>query len=301
MHPHAIQGELSRRDSLTKALSALFLLLGIGILLLTVGFLFLESGAFTGLLQRVVDCFTGEWRPLATPPSLGLAHAWASTLVVTGIALCIALPLGYAIGIFTAEIAPPWFRNVLTPAMELLAGIPAVVFGFLGAVTIVPWTERFFELPTGETLLGAGIVLSVMMLPFIASTSGETFRAICREYREAALSLGVDSFYMFRRVILKRAATGLIAAASLGLARGLGETLAVLLLSGNTTAFPTSLLSRGQPMTALLATEIGETAVHSDKYHMLFTGALALMVIVLTLNLIVALLKKRLFRGLHGH
>ncbi|MEK7392712.1 MAG: phosphate ABC transporter permease subunit PstC [Fibrobacterota bacterium] len=292
-------GLLSNRDVLFKGICLLFLGLGITALLLTVGFLFRESGAFSGLSTRLVDCFSGEWRPLATPPLLGLAHAWASTLTVTGIALGISLPLGYGIGIFIAEIAPAIFRNLLTPAMELLAGVPAVVFGFLGAMTIVPLTEVLFELPTGETLLGAGIVLSVMMLPFIASTSAETFRAISKEYREAVLSLGVDRFYMFRRVVMKRAVPGLIAAASLGLARGLGETLAVLLMSGNTTAYPTSVFSRGQPLTALLATEVGETAVHSDKYRMLFTGALALMVIVLALNLGVAFLKKRLHRGLH--
>lgn len=292
-------GLLSNRDILFKWICLLMLGLGITALLLTVGFLFRESGAFCDLFTRLVDCFSGEWRPLATPPLLGLAHAWASTLTVTGIALGISLPLGVGIGIFIAEIAPPFFRNLLTPAMELLAGVPAVVFGFLGAMTIVPLTEVLFELPTGETLLGAGIVLSVMMLPFIASTSAETFRAISKEYREAVLSLGVDRFYMFRRVVMKRAVPGLIAAASLGLARGLGETLAVLLMSGNTTAYPTSVFSRGQPLTALLATEVGETAVHSDKYRMLFTGALALMGIVLALNLGVAFLKKRLHRGLH--
>lgn len=293
-------GLLSRRDFLFKGICLLFLGLGVGLLLLTVGFLFRESGAFNGIAMRFIACFTGEWKPLATPPMLGLAHAWASTLTVTGIALAISLPLGYGIGIFIAEIAPPFLRSILTPAMELLAGVPAVVFGFLGAMTIVPLTETLFDLPTGESLLGAGIVLSVMMLPFVASTSGETFRAIGKEYREAVLSLGVDRFYMFRRVVMKRAAPGLMAAASLGLARGLGETLAVLLLSGNTTAYPTSIFSRGQPLTALLATEVGETAVHSDKYQMLFTGALALMVIVLGLNLAVALLKQRLYRGLHA-
>jgi len=298
MNSAFIEGELSRRDSLFKFICMLFLALGMGVLLLTIGFLFRESGAFEGLWLRLADCFTGQWKPLATPPALGLAHAWVSTIMVTGIALAFSLPLGYAIGIFIAEIAPPLIRTILTPAMELLAGVPAVVFGFLGAMTIVPLTEELFGLPTGETLLGAGMVLSLMMLPFIASTSGETFRAICREYREAVLSLGVDKFYMFRFVVLKRAVPGLIAAASLGLARGLGETLAVLLMSGNTTAFPTSILSRGQPLTALLVTEVGETAVHSEKYHMLFTGALALMVIVLILNLLVALLKKRLHRGL---
>jgi ABC-type phosphate transport system permease subunit len=110
----------------------------------------------------------------------------------------------------------------------------------------------------------------------------------------------VDQFYLFRRVILVRALPGLMAAAALGLARGLGETLAVLMLSGNTTAFPASLLSRGQPLTALLATEVGETAVGSPKYQMLFTGALSLMVAVLGVNLLISLFKRRLYRGLHA-
>lgn len=293
-------GDLSARDRLLRSACLLSLAVGGGTLFLTVGYLFRESGAAVGLWSRFVDCFRGTWRPLATPPSLGMAHAWASTLVVTGIALAIALPLGVAIGLFLAEVAPPWLRRALTPAMELLAGIPAVVFGFFGAVTLVPLAEWLFDLPTGETLLGAGIVLSVMMVPFVASTSGEAFRAVYREYREAAFSLGVDAFYAFRRVVLVRAMPGLMAAAALGLARGLGETLAVLMLSGNTTGFPASVISRGQPLTALLATEVGETAVHSAKYHMLFTGALALMLMVLLVNLLIALLKKRLYRGLHA-
>jgi phosphate ABC transporter permease protein PstC len=294
--PH---GELSGRDRLLRGACLGALCLGGGILALTVGYLFRESGAAAGLGARFLDCFRGTWRPLATPPSLGMAHAWASTLVVTGIGLLIALPLGLAIGLFLAEVAPAWLRRALTPAMELLAGIPAVVYGFFGAVTLVPLAEWLFDLPTGETLLGAGIVLSVMMLPFVASTSGEAFRAVYQEYREAVFALGVDAFYAFRQVILIRATPGLMAAAALGLARGLGETLAVLMLAGNTTEFPASVISRGQPLTALLATEVGETAVHSDKYQMLFTGALALMLIVLGINLLIALLKRRLYRGLH--
>jgi phosphate ABC transporter permease protein PstC len=295
-----MSADLSVRDRCLRTSCLVSLAGGGGILVLTVGYLFLESGAASGLGSRLLECFRGAWRPLATPPSLGLAHAWASTFLVTGIALAIALPLGVAIGLFLAEVAPLWLRRALTPAMELLAGIPAVVFGFFGAVTLVPLAEWLFDLPTGETLLGAGIVLSIMMLPFVASTSAEAFAAVYREYREATFALGVDALYAFRRVILVRATPGLMAAAALGLARGLGETLAVLMLSGNTTAFPASPISRGQPLTALLATEIGETAVHSAKYHMLFTGALALMLMVLGVNLLIALLKKRLYRGLHA-
>jgi phosphate ABC transporter permease protein PstC len=298
-HPSGHDSQ-SSRDRIVRFLCLLALISGVGILILTIVYLFIESGIGKGFLLRALDCFTGEWRPLATPPQLGMAHAWVSTAMITGIALAISLPIGFGIGLFTSEIAPPLVRRILTPALELLAGIPAVVYGFFGAVTLVKWFEVGFQLSSGETILGAGIVLSVMMLPFVASTSGEAFRAAFQEYRESVLSLGVDQITMFRRVILIRAFPGLIAAAVLGLARGLGETLAVLMLSGNTTAFPDSLLSRGQPITALLATEIGETAVNSDKYHMLFTGALFLMLLVLMLNLAISILKKRVYRGLYA-
>jgi phosphate ABC transporter permease protein PstC len=298
-HPSGHDSQ-SSRDRIVRFLCLLALISGVGILILTIVYLFIESGIGKGFLLRALDCFTGEWRPLATPPQLGMAHAWVSTAMITGIALAISLPIGFGIGLFTSEIAPPLVRRILTPALELLAGIPAVVYGFFGAVTLVKWFEVGFQLSSGETILGAGIVLSVMMLPFVASTSGEAFRAAFQEYRESVLALGVDQITMFRRVILIRAFPGLIAAAVLGLARGLGETLAVLMLSGNTTAFPDSLLSRGQPITALLATEIGETAVNSDKYHMLFTGALFLMLLVLMLNLAISILKKRVYRGLYA-
>jgi phosphate transport system permease protein len=298
-HPSGHDSQ-SSRDRIVRFLCLLALISGVGILILTIVYLFIESGIGKGFLLRALDCFTGEWRPLATPPQLGMAHAWVSTAMITGIALAISLPIGFGIGLFTSEIAPPFVRRILTPALELLAGIPAVVYGFFGAVTLVKWFEVGFQLSSGETILGAGIVLSVMMLPFIASTSGEAFRAAFQEYRESVLALGVDQITMFRRVILIRAFPGLIAAAVLGLARGLGETLAVLMLSGNSTAFPESLLSRGQPITALLATEIGETAVNSEKYHMLFIGALLLMLLVLMLNLAISTLKKKVYRGLYA-
>ncbi len=292
-----MRGEFSSRDIFARSLCGFFLAVGVGVLMLTVLYLLLESGPLPGIFSRALGCFIGQWRPLATPPQYGFAHAWAATIIVTGVALVISFPVGTGIGVFIAELAPPFIRRILGPALELLAGIPAVVYGFFGAVTLVPLMQRIFDLPTGETLLGAGIVLSIMMLPFIASTSGEAFRAAYRDYRESALSLGVDQWYLFRKVIIVRALPGLIAALALGFARGVGETLAVLMMAGNTAAFPTSLISRGQPLTALLATEIGETPVHSEKYRMLFTGAFLLMAVVLALNYSIAFLKGKLNRG----
>ncbi len=132
------------------------------------------------------------WEPLSHPPSLGVRHAWLSTLAVTSIAVAVAAPLGFGIGIFITEIAPPAIKKILRPCLELLAGIPSVVYGFFGYVTLVPWFEGAFEMATGESLLAAGLILAVMVLPFVASTSAEALGAVPGDVKEAALALGVN-------------------------------------------------------------------------------------------------------------
>jgi phosphate ABC transporter permease protein PstC len=293
--------DFSPRDHALRALALACLLLGLGILALAILYLAGETGILEqGLPDLPSFLWREPWMPLATPPRLGIAHAWVSTLLTVGTSLAIAIPLGFGIGLFAAETAPETLRRVLQPALELLAGIPAVVYGFFGYVTLVKLFERWFALPTGESLLTASLILAVMVLPFIASTSAEAFGAVFREYREAGLALGVTRGYLVRRIIRVKALPGLLAAVALGLARGLGETLAVLMLSGNSAAVPGRLLDRGQPITALLATELGETVVHSHKYRILFTAGFLLMLAVLAVNLLILFLKRRLFRKIHG-
>ena len=191
--------------------------------------LFAPSGLW-GLL--IAD----PWEPLSQPARLGVRHAWLSTLAVTSIALAVAAPLGFGIGIFIAEIAPAAIKKMLQPCLELLAGIPSVVYGFFGYVTLVPWFESTFEMATGESLLAAGLILAVMILPFVASTSAEALGAVPGDVKEAALALGVNRCCMTLRVLVRHAAPGMFAAVALGLARALGETLAVLMLAGNSVA-----------------------------------------------------------------
>jgi len=270
--------------------------MGAGTLILTLLFLARETGILeSGMLDLAAFLWTEGWSPLADPPRLGIAHAWVSTLMVTGVSLTIAIPLGFGIGLFAAEAAPAAIRRLLQPLLELLAGIPSVVYGFFGYVTLVKWFEVWFSRPTGESVLAAGIILAVMVVPFIASTSAEAFRVAFQEYREAVLSLGVTQLYLFSRVVWIKALPGLLAAVALGLARGLGETLAVLMLCGNSAAWPTGFIERGQPITALLATDLGETVVHSHKYGVLFTAGFLLMLIVLSINIGIYFLKRLLF------
>ena len=291
---------LSGRDRMLKCLAQAALWGTLTVLGLMVVFLLKETGLFQGLLPtRDLIRVGAPWSPLATPPSFGLGHAWVGSFLVTGISLVLAVPLGIGIGIFAVEIAPPAVARILQPALELLAGIPAVVYGFFGYVTFVKWFAGWSGQPTGESLLAAGLVLAIMILPFIASTSAEALRAVYQDYREAALGLGVTEGCLFRRIVLIKAMPGLAAAVALGLARALGETLAVLMLSGNTSAMPEGLLSRGQPLTALLATELGETAAGSPKYRMLFSAACLLLLAVLALNMVILALKRRFLEHLH--
>src|SRR5262247_4317086 len=234
------------------------------------------------------------WEPLSQPARLGVRHAWLATLAVTSIALAFAVPLGFAIGIFIAEIAPATIKNMLQPCLELLAGIPSVVYGFFGYVTLVAWFERHGGMATGESLLVAGLILAVMVLPFIAGVSAESFAAVPRLLKESAHATGVTRLHVVRRVVVPVALPGLFAAVALGFGRAVGETLAVLLLAGNSTALPSSYLDRGQPLTALIATELPEAGLGSARYHALYAAGLVLILLTVAINVAVWRLKVRL-------
>jgi phosphate ABC transporter permease protein PstC len=292
----------ARGLSLDEGVARLFflLLLVAGIVPLLLALLMVAREAYPALASPKGLwglLFTDPWEPLSQPARLGVRHAWLSTLAVTSIALALAVPLGFGIGVFIAEIAPAKTKKMLQPCLELLAGIPSVVYGFFGYVTLVTWFESTFEMATGESLLAAGLILAVMVLPFVASTSAEALGAVPAELKEAALSLGVNRSCVTFRVLIRHAALGLFAAVALGLARALGETLAVLMLAGNSLAVPGSLLDRGQPITALIITEIGEAGIGSPKQHALFAAALVLMAVIIVVNAMIGGLKRRVLHG----
>ncbi len=287
-------------DQIVQKICLALLCTGMAVLLLLIAFLVRESSLFNNFGISLADfLYRQQWAPLATPPTFGMHHAWVSTFVVSSIGLAIAVPIGVGIGLFIAELAPDAIRKVLQPALELLAGIPAVVYGFFGYIALVKNFENWFDMPAGECLLIAGLMLSVMVLPFIASTAAETFQGVALELKDAALTLGVTHLYLTRRVLFKKALPGLFAAVALGLARALGETLAVLMLAGNSVAMPGSLLDRGQPITALIATELGETGLMSQKYKAIYASGFFLLVFVIVINLIVWSIKRRSLRHVH--
>ena len=283
-------------DRWLRGSSLLALAGAVSVLALVVGFIVWESRIPPAPGMTVAGfLFFEGWDPSGRPPLLGIGHAWAATLIVVGLAVSIATPLALLIGVFLSEVAPPAVRSVAEPALQLLAGIPAVVYGFVGYATLVPLMGRW--LPTGETLLCAALILALMVLPFIAATAAESFALVADELRTSSLALGASRWYTFTRVTVRKAAPGVLAGVILGMGRGMGETLAVLMLTGNSPIFPDGLTSRGQPLTALIATDLGESAVHSERYYALFSAGLLLMVTVILINLIVIRLKRGVLDG----
>ncbi|MCC5885943.1 MAG: phosphate ABC transporter permease subunit PstC [Gammaproteobacteria bacterium] len=292
--------QLSRMtlDPLMWTASLAALLLGVSTLFLIIIYVLYQASGLIGEISLGAFLFSEAWVPLAEPPRLGIMHAWMSTLYVTAISLLVAVPLGVGIALFTAELAPPAARAVLQPCLEVLAGIPSVVYGFFGFVTLVVWFEAWFDMTTGVSILAAGLIVAITVTPFIASTATEALDAVSAGDREAGLSLGVTRFYTIRRIVLPRAMPGIFAGVVLGFARAIGETLAALMLIGNSVAIPGSVLDRGQTLTGLVATELGEAAVGTPKYHALFAASAVLMVLILLINVGILLAKKRLLR--HG-
>lgn len=291
--PRAVAGR--RTDVLARWTTCVLLVTGGIVLVLIVAFLVRESGDVLTDPRALWGLLAGDaWHPLGDRPTYGIRHALVSSLLVTAAALAVAVPVGVGIGVFLSDVAPAPVRAVVRPCVQLLAGVPSVVYGFFGFVTIVRWLETSQGMPTGECVLAASAVLAVMVLPFIAGTSAEACAAISAELRESAIALGVSRWHLVRRIVLRAAAPGLVAAVLLGLARAVGETFAVMMLCGNSTAMPGSLLHRAQPLTALLATELGEAGVGSEKYQALFAAGLVLLVAVMILNAALGRLGRRL-------
>lgn len=298
-HPARRLGGLTL-DPIVWLISLTVLALGISTFFLIVIYLLWQASAIFSSLSLSQFLFLESWVPLAEPARLGILHAWVSTVYVTGIALLVAVPLGIVMALFIAEIAPTAIRNVLQPCLEVLAGIPSVVYGFFGYVTLVIWFEHIFDMTTGVSILAAGLIVAVMVMPFIVSTATEALDAVPRSFRETGMSLGVTRFYVIRRIVLPRAMPGIFAGIVLAFARGIGETLAALMLAGNSLAVPKDVLDRGQTLTGLIATELGEAALGTDKFAALFAASAVLMLLILLINGGILLIKNRLLRYAQG-
>jgi phosphate transport system permease protein len=260
----------------------------IGILALITLFIFREGAPVLYRTGVGSFLFGGEWEPMKE--RFGILPMIAGSGLVTAGALAIGVPLALACAIVLAEIAPPKLRGVLKPTLELLAGIPSVVYGFMGVLLLVPWIRTNLGGP-GSSALAGSVILGVMILPTIISITIDALEAVPRSYREGSLALGATQWQTIRRVVLPAARSGIVAAIILGMGRAVGETMAVIMVAGNSVRIPHSILAPVRTLTANIALEMGYAS--GSHAQALFATAIVLFVIVMGLNTIANLARRK--------
>jgi phosphate transport system permease protein len=229
--------------------------------------------------------FEARWYPIEA--HFGLLPLITGSLLVTLGATLIAVPFGLATAIFIAEIAPRWVRELLKPFIEILGGLPSVVLGFMGMLALAPVFRTTLDLPTGLTAFTGSVLLAGMALPTLVSVAEDALDAVPRSYRDAALALGATKWQTIWRVTVPAARSGVLTAIMLGIGRAIGETMTVMMVTGNAARLPDGLGALFLPvrtMTATIAAEMGEVANGSTHYHVLFTIGIVLFLISFIVN-----------------
>ena len=271
-------GRGSLTDRIVARSLALLALSSIAILASITFFIFREG---TPLVRQVGlgNFFATDWHPPSG--AYGVSLMVVGSGAITGGALVLAVPLGLACAIVLAEMAPARVRRILKPAIEILAGIPSVVYGFMGIVIVMPLIRRHLGGP-GASILAAAVILGVMILPTIVAISLDALQAVPRSYREGSLAMGATGWQTIRRVVLPAARPGIVAAVILGMGRAVGETMAVVMVAGNAVQLPHSLLDPVRTLTANLALEMGYAS--GDHRAALFATGMILFLVVMILN-----------------
>ncbi|MCX7983728.1 MAG: phosphate ABC transporter permease subunit PstC [Bacteroidetes bacterium] len=228
--------------------------------------------------------FAKNWYPISDPPQFGILPLILGSLFVTFGAAVLSVPIGIASALFIAEIAPPKLKEVMKAGIELLAAIPSVVIGFIGMMTLGPLIKDLFNLTTGLTALTGSITLAFMAMPTIVSIAEDAITAVPRSYREAAIAMGATKWQTTWRIVAYAARPGMIAAVMLGIGRVIGETMAVMMVTGNAALIPRSFLQPVRTLTATIAAEMGETVQGGEHYSALFAIGIILFIITFIIN-----------------
>ena len=256
------------------------------ILFILLIFLFLLKEGTPALMEVPLgDLFSTRWYPIEN--YFGILPLIGGSLLVTFFSILIALPLGVCTAVYIAEIAPPAIKQVLKPIIEILAGIPSVVLGFIGILVLAPFLRNILNLPTGLTAFTGALLLAFISIPTIVSIAEDALYAVPQSYREAAIALGATQWETIWGVTLPAARTGVLTAVMLGIGRSLGETMAVMMVTGNAPVMPNKIMSFFLPirtMTATIASEMGEVATSSTHYHVLFFIGIILFFLSLIIN-----------------
>jgi phosphate transport system permease protein len=274
-------------------ISAIVLIIGIFVFVTIEGFGFLlEDFSFSEFF------LSPWWEPTdEDEPSYGILALMAGTASVTGLAMLVAIPFSLGSAIYVAEFASGKTREFLKVLIELLAAIPSVVWGFIGLSIMNPLIIDVFEVPVGLNILNAGIILGLMAAPIMTSISEDALKAVPDRYREAAEALGATRWQVIFKTVLPAAKNGLLGGVLLGVGRGFGETMAVLMATGHSINIPGSIFDSVRALTATIAAELGETAVGSPHYQALFTIGIFLFTITFVINLAADLIVRGIRNG----
>lgn len=258
------------------------------ILFVALIFLFLlKEGLPTIFEVSIVNLFSTRWYPIES--YFGILPLLSGSLLVTLGATLFAVPLGLGTAIFISEIAPRWLREILKPFIEILGGLPSVVLGFLGIIILAPFLYRFLNMPTGLSALTGSLLLGGIAIPTIVSVAEDALDAVPRSYRYASLALGATHWQTIWHVTLPAARSGVLTAVMLGIGRAIGETMTVMMVTGNAPTLPQNIVTffflPVRTMTATIAAEMGEVASGSVHYHVLFFIGISLFLISLIINI----------------
>jgi len=284
------EDQLSRDWWIDRVMAVVMWVGGISAIVAIVGiFVFItkEGAGFFGVGFDIKEFLASPlWRPTSEEnPTYGTLALIAGTASVTGFAVLTAIPFSFGAAIYISEFAPPKTKEWLKILVELLAAIPSVVWGFIGLTIMNPLIIEIFEVPVGLNVLNAGVILGLMSAPIMCTIAEDALKAVPDKYREGAEALGATRWQVIFRVILPAGKNGLMAAALLGVGRGFGETMAVLMASGHSINMPDSPFDSVRALTATIAAELGETANGSEHYQALFTLGILLFVVTFFINL----------------
>ncbi|MBD3296913.1 MAG: phosphate ABC transporter permease subunit PstC, partial [Candidatus Omnitrophica bacterium] len=257
------------------AYASLIFLIGIAITLFKEGMpVFSKSGVF--------DILSGKyWYPTYTPPEFGILPLMLASAWVTVGALFICVPLGLGSALYVYEFAPSAQKTFLKPVIELLAGIPPIVYGFFGMVVVAPFLQKILGLPVGLCAFTGSLMLGIMATPTVFSIAEDALSYVPDSFKEASLALGANRWQTLVKVIIPAARSGILTAVILGMSRAIGETMIVLMVTGGAAVIPVSFFQPVRPMTSTIAAEMGEAAIGSMHYHALFAIGMILFLVTL--------------------
>lgn len=283
-------------DRIFGAVMGVFALLAVLLLVFLIYFMFRESLPAIRTVGIRGLILGDQWRPLiyTDAPSFGFRNMLLSTLYVSVLAVAFALVIGVGSALFLACAATQRQRTLIMPYIDLLASIPSVVYGFVGMYIVVKFFEKCGR-AAGESILAGAIVLSVMILPYMISSCCDTMVKLRERYAAASGAMGVSRWYMAGQLVLPASIRGILISMALATGRAMGETMAVMMVMGNAIVVP-KLLGKGETISALIAMEMGIAEVGSTHYSALYAAGLTLMLMLFAINIVFALLKKRVSR-----